>query len=80
MSWASPHGVAQADALIGRWGQALASLVEARRLTQSRLTWVMHCGGSQGLEAAVILQVGGGGCLLISYRRGELLLLLRVPP
>lgn len=29
---------------------------EARFLTPAKLTWVIHCGGSQGLEAATILQ------------------------
>jgi hypothetical protein len=43
-------------ALSDRWGRVLGSIREERYITQGRAAWVMHCGGSQGLEAATILQ------------------------
>ena len=42
-------------AFVGRWGRRLAARVASRRLTSARLSWVVHCGGSQGYEAATIL-------------------------
>ena len=42
-------------AFVGRWGRRLAARLASGRLTSARLTWVVHCGGSQGYEAATIL-------------------------
>jgi hypothetical protein len=39
-----------------RWRELETKRKEANYLTPAKLTWVIHCGGSQGLEAATILQ------------------------
>ena len=39
-----------------RWRELEKKRKEANYLTSAKLTWVIHCGGSQGLEAATILQ------------------------
>jgi hypothetical protein len=38
------------------WRETRAMALSSNYLTSSRVTWVIHCGGSQGLEAATILQ------------------------
>jgi GT2 family glycosyltransferase len=39
-----------------RWREVERQRKAANYLTSAKLTWVIHCGGSQGLEAATILQ------------------------
>jgi hypothetical protein len=39
-----------------RWRELERQTKAANYLTSAKLTWVIHCGGSQGLEAATILQ------------------------
>jgi hypothetical protein len=39
-----------------RWKEMIRKEISSRYLTSLRVTWVIHCGGSQGLEAATILQ------------------------
>jgi hypothetical protein len=39
-----------------RWKDKQAEVRRKGYLTDAKLTWVIHCGGSQGLEAATILQ------------------------
>lgn len=39
-----------------RWREVEKKRKESNYLTKAKLTWVIHCGGSQGLEAATILQ------------------------
>lgn len=40
----------------GRWREKERVRREQNYITDAKLTWVIHCGGSQGLEAATILQ------------------------
>eukprot|EP00602_Paraphysomonas_sp_CaronLab_P000321 CAMPEP_0185031604 /NCGR_PEP_ID=MMETSP1103-20130426/19159_1 /TAXON_ID=36769 /ORGANISM="Paraphysomonas bandaiensis, Strain Caron Lab Isolate" /LENGTH=1396 /DNA_ID=CAMNT_0027567171 /DNA_START=153 /DNA_END=4340 /DNA_ORIENTATION=- len=44
------------NAFSGKWRESQEELRQASYLTPAKLTWVIHCGGSQGLEAATILQ------------------------
>lgn len=39
-----------------RWMEVQAEERRLRHITPARLSWVIHCGGSQGMEAATILQ------------------------
>lgn len=39
-----------------RWMESQAEERRKHYITPAKLTWVIHCGGSQGMEAATILQ------------------------
>ncbi len=38
------------------WMQPLRHYRESKFITKANMTWIIHCGGSQGYEAATILQ------------------------
>lgn len=47
--------LASTRAFSKKWGKFLLTKLAARKRTDAKLNWIIHCGGSTGLEAAQIL-------------------------
>jgi hypothetical protein len=51
-----PTTVKSLQTLTSTWIELYRKEKESKYVTSAKLTWIIHCGGSQGLEAATIIQ------------------------